>query len=301
MKNQSKKTSFVICCLLAVIYVLVIAKLVIFKNGFTNEFRDLSMMPFSFVIDFLNGEASLSNMLKNALGNIAVFIPLGIIVPVFFQKFNVKHVVLCGIIISFIIEIIQYITGLGITDIDDLILNTLGTFIGGLLYFQLSRKLDLRLKNYFATVLLLCILGISSASALYYFGFGSNLVAVQPKVINHSVLNGLDPDSSNIELSSCNLQDGYLSGILITYDTNSNEELQESKSYKLNSNTQYFTRTISTDYSPNGNVRQVIITYNKITQAEFTEILERDNNIWVNLWLDVNGNCSAVMITLHES
>lgn len=79
--------------------------------------------------------------LINILGNIVVFIPVGIIWPVCFNKLNsIKKTVLAGGNLSLFIELSQLLLIERCTDIDDLILNTAGVLIGALIYFGIKRK-----------------------------------------------------------------------------------------------------------------------------------------------------------------
>ncbi|MBJ7997146.1 VanZ family protein [Bacillus mycoides] len=71
----------------------------------------------------------------NIIGNIIPFIPLGFLIPIVFpskRKF-IKSMIVCLIIII-TIEITQYITYLGFTDIDDVILNQISCMIGYIFY-----------------------------------------------------------------------------------------------------------------------------------------------------------------------
>ncbi len=72
------------------------------------------------------------------LGNIIMFIPIGFFIPLLINISN-KKVILIGFSISFLIEIIQLFLERG-TDIDDLILNTFGVFIGLLIYKTLLKR-----------------------------------------------------------------------------------------------------------------------------------------------------------------
>ena len=67
--------------------------------------------------------------LSNLVGNIAVFIPFGMFLAVFF-----KNKVIGGFALSFALslylECLQVIFSLGIFDVDDLILNTSGGWLG---------------------------------------------------------------------------------------------------------------------------------------------------------------------------
>ena len=66
------------------------------------------------------------------LGNIAVFIPMGFFLPLLFRKADFKRTMLFGFSLSLCYELLQLPLDRS-TDIDDLILNTLGTLIGFLL------------------------------------------------------------------------------------------------------------------------------------------------------------------------
>ena len=65
--------------------------------------------------------------------NILLFVPFGFMFPVIHPKLS-KATITYGFLFSLAIEIMQYITGRGLADIDDLINNTLGAVIGYLIY-----------------------------------------------------------------------------------------------------------------------------------------------------------------------
>jgi glycopeptide antibiotics resistance protein len=71
----------------------------------------------------------------NILGNILTFGPLGFLIPITFKKCRklVKTISICFISIVGI-ESFQFIAMLGYFDIDDILLNTLGCFIGYCVY-----------------------------------------------------------------------------------------------------------------------------------------------------------------------
>ncbi|NCI46045.1 VanZ family protein [Sediminibacterium soli] len=73
--------------------------------------------------------------LQNIVGNIILFIPMGLLLPLVFSNIQrFRRVVLTGMTVSVIIESTQWVSRLcGIyrfVDIDDVLLNTLGTAIG---------------------------------------------------------------------------------------------------------------------------------------------------------------------------
>lgn len=71
--------------------------------------------------------------------NIVLFVPLGFLLPFIWRDYkSVKFTVNFGVSLSLLIEISQLLNNRR-TDIDDLILNTVGTFLG-LLLFRAYRK-----------------------------------------------------------------------------------------------------------------------------------------------------------------
>lgn len=68
-------------------------------------------------------------MLLNIIGNFAMFIPTGILTPILYRR-GFRKTVLTGFLISLSIEIIQLPFYTRHTDVNDLILNTLGVIAG---------------------------------------------------------------------------------------------------------------------------------------------------------------------------
>ena len=75
--------------------------------------------------------------LFNVVGNVLVFVPLGIYVPRLFQRCrNVLVIGLLSLELSVIVEVTQLVTRVGSFDVDDLLLNTIGGILGGILYWM---------------------------------------------------------------------------------------------------------------------------------------------------------------------
>lgn len=69
------------------------------------------------------------------IGNILLFIPLGLLIPLAFPQLSKLYIVFfCGMILSVSIELIQYFARLGILELDDIFHNTCGTVSGYLMY-----------------------------------------------------------------------------------------------------------------------------------------------------------------------
>ncbi len=67
----------------------------------------------------------------NVLLNIAMFVPLGVLLPLLWEKFRRWYGMLAaGFSVSLVIEAVQYLAHRGIFDVDDLAANTLGAMVG---------------------------------------------------------------------------------------------------------------------------------------------------------------------------
>ena len=87
----------------------------------------INWIPFRLLLDY----DSRRDMLLNLIGNTAAFIPTGIILPVLYPKLRKPgRTVAAGFLTSLGIEILQLPFSVRVSDMDDLILNTLGTAIG---------------------------------------------------------------------------------------------------------------------------------------------------------------------------
>lgn len=113
--------------------------------GLANNF-----IPF-FVIRELITLYPFSYSMYNIIGNIMLFVPLGFILPIKFKRINnCVRDVLVGFIFSVFVELAQLILPFRQTDIDDVMLNTVGTAIGyGLykLWTKVVRKKAIKYKK----------------------------------------------------------------------------------------------------------------------------------------------------------
>ena len=91
----------------------------------------LSLAPFD---DLINASSWFGPVFEYG-GNIAFFVPVGMLAYILFQRTPRPLLVttLLGAGFSLAIETSQYIFALGYSDIDDLMMNTLGAFIGAVL------------------------------------------------------------------------------------------------------------------------------------------------------------------------
>lgn len=130
---------------LFLLYLLVLVNVIILKGGkaitmsehgtqipFLQKITQVNIIPIvNTIIPYLKGEPSIRIAMENLLGNIFAFSPLGFFLPLLFKKCNrFKVTFLLSLGVSLLIEIVQLIFYLGCSDIDDLILNVLGSLLG---------------------------------------------------------------------------------------------------------------------------------------------------------------------------
>lgn len=83
----------------------------------------------------------------NIYGNILAFMPFGFLFPLISVKNKFLKTFFLGVVLSAFIEIMQYITNLGILDVDDILLNGIGVFLGFVSLKLISFIFKTREKN----------------------------------------------------------------------------------------------------------------------------------------------------------
>lgn len=126
--HNSKKSVF--CCLLScylgVVYVLVGLPTVTYIRPEMN----LNLIPI----------LPMAEDLKNSVLNVVLFVPLGMMLPLGWRKFQEKyHAVGFAFGISLCIELLQMLT-FRTTDVNDLITNTVGAYLGYLAIMPVIKK-----------------------------------------------------------------------------------------------------------------------------------------------------------------
>ncbi|MBQ7944226.1 MAG: VanZ family protein [Lachnospiraceae bacterium] len=121
----------------------IIPKIEIGENGFAiaqNGIHETNLIPFRVFVEtynevFVNGHVTY--FLINILGNIILFMPFGLVIPLLW-KVSCKRTLVIGFCTSLFIEVSQMFLK-RVTDIDDLMLNTMGVLLGVMVYSLLKR------------------------------------------------------------------------------------------------------------------------------------------------------------------
>jgi glycopeptide antibiotics resistance protein len=130
-------TRRIVAQVLLTLYVLFLFDLALIQFPSTNP--PPNFIPFhSMIGDWNTGGREFA---VNFLGNIVAFMPIGLIPPLARPRStSARHAGLFCLSLSATIELVQYVSGRRVADVDDLILNTLG----GLLGYHALRWLCLR-------------------------------------------------------------------------------------------------------------------------------------------------------------
>lgn len=157
MKHNNQKNSkhYILWIAIFIIYLYLLTKLILFKGspvdfGIVKDrlmaflqqpdlvhTRTINLTPFEEISrDWNSLSLHRPGTAIHLVGNILAFIPLGIFIPVLTgnKLFSGVKVFLLALLLSLGYEVTQLVTGMGIFDVDDLMLNTLGGFIGYIIY-----------------------------------------------------------------------------------------------------------------------------------------------------------------------
>lgn len=115
------------------------------NNSEILRYNDINLVPFKTINNYLNAweYVSAKVIITNIFGNIAAFIPLGLLGPIVLPRFEkFKQLFFFSLALSLSIEGIQGLLGVGVVDVDDLILNALGAVIGYGLYALVKNRIN---------------------------------------------------------------------------------------------------------------------------------------------------------------
>ena len=126
-------------------YTLFLLYLMFFGMGRT-QFDDnlLTMEPIISTINFIKGCISWKDIVIIVVGNVVMFIPFGFLGWIFPRFKDLKTLIFAFVSAITIVEALQYFTRMGIFEVDDIILNTFGVFLG----FLLRKFVEKRLGNW---------------------------------------------------------------------------------------------------------------------------------------------------------
>jgi len=117
--------------LIFIVYILCLFHVVTFQD---NNYGVSNFIPFKEMFRYSIGS---DKFIKNVLGNIMLFIPYGFLTSYFLKNKKFSVITILTIITTLTIETVQYYIG-RVFDIDDIILNLVGSIVGFLIFIGLD-------------------------------------------------------------------------------------------------------------------------------------------------------------------
>lgn len=103
----------------------------------------LAIRPVLSTIDFIKGCTSWKQMVTIVAGNVIMFMPFGFLGWVFPKLMELMQLLFTFVSAITIVEGLQYFTRMGIFEVDDILLNTSGVYLG----FLIRNLLEIRYRR----------------------------------------------------------------------------------------------------------------------------------------------------------
>jgi glycopeptide antibiotics resistance protein len=161
--------------------------------------RSLNLVPFQTIFDYLHYRQNMSFLrwFANIFGNMLIFLPLGLYLPLVFQRMRAfSKSLFTVVVVSISLEVLQYLFGTGSTDVDDLLLNTVGGSVGYCLFLlvtRIARRREAALSC--ALALSFCFALAGYAVAYREFGLYLGLATLREEVQGGEQIPSRAPDA----------------------------------------------------------------------------------------------------------
>lgn len=129
----------IVCVLVYMVLLIYTVFLARRRNGLISRHveENLNYIPFrsianNFYDNIIHGDSIVKRcfFISNVFGNILLFAPFPILCCFVGFKWSNGSILIAGMLLSFLIEVIQGVFTIGIPDVDDILLNTLGVCFG---------------------------------------------------------------------------------------------------------------------------------------------------------------------------
>ncbi|WP_080780487.1 VanZ family protein [Chryseobacterium phocaeense] len=107
---------------------------------FQYEDHQITIKPVFSTLEFIHNSIDPRSIIIIVLGNIIMFMPFGFLGWIFHRLEDLKTLLYSFVSTIIIIEALQYFTRMGIFEVDDIILNTFGVYLGWLLRRLIERR-----------------------------------------------------------------------------------------------------------------------------------------------------------------
>src|SRR6267378_4259578 len=174
--NHSMKKNLISTFIL-IAYCAILIKIMVFKDiptirigslmlnfAGTNAGHAPNFVPFKTIVPYLLGYKGWIIAGVNLVGNIALLVPIGFLVPFVHRNMTGKKSLALGVVSGLSIEVMQSVLRVGIFDIDDVILNALGVMIGYAAFAILANWIRSR---HYKKMVVASLVGVAATVALY--------------------------------------------------------------------------------------------------------------------------------------
>ncbi|MDQ1145937.1 glycopeptide antibiotics resistance protein [Bacillus sp. SORGH_AS 510] len=143
IRKESIRISYSLLLTFIIIYSIGLLILLFFRPN-DQSYESVNLEPFTTISFYLSGKVDGLISFYNLAANIGLFLPYGILLRI--KHASIARVLIAPIISITVIELLQFFTHRGSMDIDDLILNVLGIYLGCILY-PIFKKI-VKIPNY---------------------------------------------------------------------------------------------------------------------------------------------------------
>ncbi len=132
------------------VYLVALTWIILFKLTIPENISTLSRERVLNIIPFYDIIAGEYFDTFDMVANIIVFIPFGIYTAVMLKELPIKHQASTALFLSIAYESIQFIFAIGVADITDVMMNTLGAYIGIVIYRYITSRLisDMKARRF---------------------------------------------------------------------------------------------------------------------------------------------------------
>ena len=283
MKN-SKSVLKWLFLIAAAVYVFAVIKLTFVKDGIRLETDEYRAVLFSGINEYKAGLKSFESLMLNYAGNVAMFLPLGIFLPVFFKKLTFWKTVWLGFLFSSMIELLQYSMSSGYMDVDDIITNTLGAALGAVIFFFVLRGKKQSMTSYILSFALIVAIGIGSAICVWRYApnlLPDNMIEVNGRIAGKKV------DSYDVIVKCYKMSPGDVFIVKDTAEDRDGNKIKKKGSYPLLDTTVFVTERGWKEYHVAG-------VYEMIEEIEGAA--SKTGSTDVRLWLSEDGKCEMILL-----
>jgi len=131
--------------IISLVYYLSLIYILFFHSLRIITYNNINLIPFTTIIRYCKyyNIFTFKFWFLNIFGNIILFIPFGILTPLLINKpITIIKLFILTLLICFFTEFCQNFFMVGQFDVDDIILNTLGSLIGFLLLYLFKKKIN---------------------------------------------------------------------------------------------------------------------------------------------------------------